>query len=104
MKPTRFVYIWKYIVKEEYIEQFIHAYNEEGDWVKLFRKSRDYIQTKLLYDINDPLVYITLDYWENKKARDHFIKSRQSEYDEIDTRCEDFTIKEELIGEYFLEE
>ena len=102
MKKTKFVYIWKYIVKEEYIEQFIHAYDVEGDWAKLFRKSRDYLQTELLNDINDPFVYITLDYWENKKARDHFIKLHQSEYYEIDKKCEFLIIKEELIGEYFV--
>ena len=101
---TEFVYIWKYIVKEENIDDFISAYGSEGKWLKFFRKSNDYIQTKLINDINEPFVYITIDYWSNKEGRDQFIKSHQSEYNDIDKSCEGIIIKEELIGEYYLVE
>jgi hypothetical protein len=102
LMQTKFIYIWKYTVKEENIDKFISAYGPEGDWMRLFGQSSDYIQTELLNDINSPSVFITIDYWTNKEVRDHFIKLHQSEYDEIDKRCEDLTIKEELTGEYFL--
>jgi hypothetical protein len=99
---TEFVYIWKYIVKEENIDEFIGVYGRKGEWVRLFHESNDYIQTKLFSDINNPSTFITIDYWNNKEARDLFIKTHQTEYDEIDKRCETLTLKEELIDEYFL--
>jgi hypothetical protein len=46
-------------------------------------------------------VFLTLDYWNNKEARDDFIKSHQSEYNEIDKRYEELTIDEYLIGDFF---
>jgi len=99
---TEYVYIWKYIVKEENTDEFLTAYGTKGEWVRLFKKSNDYIQTKVLSDTNNPSTFITIDYWNNKEARDLFIKIHQTEYDEIDKRCENLTLKEELIGEYFL--
>ena len=99
---TEFVYIWKYIVKEENIDEFLTAYGTKGEWIRLFKKSNDYVQTKLFrYSINQS-VFITIDYWKNKEARDRFISTHQSEYDEIDKRCENLTLKEEFIGDYFL--
>jgi len=101
---TEFVYIWKYIVKPENIYEFLTVYDTKGEWVRLFKKSNDYIQTKLFIDTNNPSSFMTIDYWKNKEARDLFIKTHQTEYEEIDRRCEDLTIKEELIGEYYLAE
>ena len=102
MMQTEFVYIWKYIVKEENIDEFISAYGVEGDWVRLFNKSNDYIQTKLFRSAKIKSLFITIDYWNNKVARDHFIKSNQFEYDKIDKRCEELTVTEDLVGEYSL--
>jgi len=102
MMQTEFVYIWKYIVKEENIDEFISAYGVRGDWVRLFNKNNDYIQTKLFRSEKNKSLFITLDYWNNKVARDQFIKSNQFEYDEIDKRCEEHTVTEDLVGEYSL--
>ena len=68
--------------------------------MKFFKKSKNYIRTDLLNDVNNPSVFITIDYWSSKEARDKFIKLHESEYDEIDKRCEDLTTREELIGEF----
>ena len=101
MNPKEFVYIWKYTVKEDKIYEFTKTYGEEGEWVKLFRKSSDYILTQLLNVINDPFRFITIDRWKNKEARDNFIKLHRSEYQELNERCNNLTIKEELLGEFY---
>jgi len=74
----------------------------EGEWVKLFKKSNDYIQTKLFRYVNNHTFFITIDYWNNKKSRDYFFKKHKIEFEAIDKRCEELTVKEELIGEYSL--
>ena len=68
----------------------------------MFKKGNEYIQTKLFRYANNQTLFITIDFWNNKDARDYFIKTHQSEYDEIDKRYEVLTLEEELIGEYSL--
>jgi hypothetical protein len=63
---TEYVYIWKYIVKEKNVNEFTEIYSSEGKRIRLFHKSSDYIQTELLNDINNPTIFITIDYWGNK--------------------------------------
>lgn len=93
-------YIWEYLVKEEFTSEFERAYGPDGDWVKLFSRAEDYIKTELQQDISNPLRYITIDYWKSKEARDNFRKQFAKEFEELDKRCEELTVKEVFIGDF----
>lgn len=100
MPSKIFTYLWEYKVKEEHIDAFEHQYGPDGDWVKLFKRSPDYIDTELHRDRDDPHRFVTLDYWVSKEARDKFKKLHDDAFATIDKRCEAFTETEKFIGDF----
>lgn len=101
MTKKVFVYIWEYLVKEEYTPQFEKVYGPEGDWVQLFKKSKGHIATDLHQDIANTYRYMTVDTWNSKEDRDSFRTTYSKEFENLDAHCERFMEKEELIGEFY---
>jgi len=95
-----FVYIWEYMVKEEFLEEFNSIYGPTGDWAKLFRKAEGYLTTELHQDISDPRRFITVDYWNSKEDRDRFRRKFANEFNDLDEHCERFTSQEKFIGDF----
>ena len=54
----------------------------------------------LLQDEANPQRFITVDYWESKAACDAFRQRCQHEFEDLDVRCEEFTVKEREIGRF----
>jgi len=100
MTKKAFVYIWEYIVKEEYIEDFKRIYGPAGDWTQLFKKANGYIATDLHQDISNPKRFITIDLWNTKDDRDNFRKRFSKEFKVLDEHCDSFTNLEKLIGDF----
>jgi heme-degrading monooxygenase HmoA len=100
MTKKNFVYMWEYLVKENFLEDFIHHYGPEGDWVQLFRKAGGYIKTDLHQDCTNPKRFMTVDFWESKNDRDNFRKEFSTEFAELDQRCEQFTETEKILGDF----
>ena len=42
------IIIWEFTVREEHIQEFISAYDSNGDWANLFRRAEGYLGTQLL--------------------------------------------------------
>ena len=97
-----FVYIWEFIVKKEFINDFKHNYGPSGPWVAFFKQSEYYLKTVLLIDNQNKLKFITIDYWKSKEKYLEFIKINKSEYNKIDQECINYTSKEVKIGEFDL--
>ena len=97
-----FACIWKYVVRPERRQEFLAAYDQDGDWARLFRPDHQYIRTELLEDVKHANRFMTIDYWRSKKARDDFRQRHSSEYDDLDTRCESYTVSEEFVGDFVL--
>lgn len=95
-----FAYSWEYKVKEAHLDAFEHQYGPNGEWVKFFKKSDDYISTELLRDVNDTQRFVTIDYWTSKEARDRFRKQFKESYERIDKMCDAFTEAEKPIGDF----
>jgi len=95
-----FVYIWEYIVKDEFIAEFEKVYGSNGDWVQLFQKASGYLATDLHQDASNTNRFITIDFWETKDDRDNFITRFSKEYKILDGYCESFTEQETLIGDF----
>jgi ribosomal-protein-alanine acetyltransferase len=100
-KPQRrFTVVWEFRVKRGQQRAFEKAYGPEGDWVKLFRGSADYLGTRLIRDRDTALRYVTLDRWTSRQAYSRFKKQNREAYKSIDARCEALTTQEEFIGEF----
>jgi heme-degrading monooxygenase HmoA len=95
-----YICIWEYEVKPELKESFINSYNSDGDWTKLFGRSQGYIRTELFRERAGANSYITIDYWESEKDYDEFMNKYFDEYNELDNRCESFTVSEIMIGSF----
>ncbi len=96
-----YMYMWEYHVSKNHIDEFEKAYGLNGDWVNLFKKAEGYIETELHKDINNEGRYITVDYWQSKEACINFRNKYQKEFNEIDERCETYTVKEISLGEFY---
>jgi heme-degrading monooxygenase HmoA len=101
MTSIRFAYIWQYVV-DSHRREFLDAYGAGGEWVKLFSRDPNYIETVLLRDANDEHRYITIDYWTSRSARDAFQNTYRDEFLELDKRCAEFTSKEGFLGDFDL--
>ena len=99
---ANFAYIWKYSIKPEEEEGFLAAYHSKGHWATLFSRDRNYIKTELLRDSSDEYVYLTIDYWTSKAARDTFREEYSDEFDALDRQCEAYTVSEVLIGDFVI--
>jgi len=95
-----YVTIWEFHVRARHEIQFQNIYGPNGEWGQLFAKAEGFIRTELNRDVNDPLRYVTLDYWRSKEAYQSFRQQFQAEYLKIDHRCERLTDKEEQVGEF----
>jgi len=100
MSKPEFIYVWEYIVRIEFLEEFKAAYGKEGEWVKFFESAPGYIGTELHQDINNSRRFITVDYWKSKQDRDEFKKANSGAFEAIDQRCEKFTESEKHLGDF----
>ena len=95
-----FVYVWEYEVKAEAVDEFERIYSPGGEWTELFENSDGYVRTELHRDADEPLRYITFDYWESREDRDSFRNDYASDCEELDERCSTLTDSESFIGDF----
>jgi heme-degrading monooxygenase HmoA len=93
-----FVALWEYEVKPGGEERFENAYGPKGDWVKLFQSDSHYHETRLVRDAFRRGAYLTMDFWESRRAYEEFMERRRAEYEEIDAAGEQLTVKEGRVG------
>ena len=95
-----FVTLWEFEVKSGSEELFERTYAADGEWARLFRRDARYRGTRLLRDVGAARVYVTMDSWESRPAYEEFREKFAVEYEELDAKCEEFTVDERIIGEY----
>jgi heme-degrading monooxygenase HmoA len=92
------VIIWEFTVREEYIQEFISAYNANGNWASLFRRAEGYLGTELLRSSHDRNVFLTVDRWEGARCFEIFQERFGTEYKKLDTEFEAYTVSEKKLG------
>jgi hypothetical protein len=97
---SQFVYIWEFDVVPERKVEFLRYYGPDGDWVALFRRSADYIDTMLLDDEEQPNRFVTVDRWASRESHDAFRSRFANEYDALDRICEALTRREANLGTF----
>jgi len=96
-----FLILWEFRVPPEHRERFERSYGPEGDWVRLFRRSPDYLGTELAHDQKDPERYLTLDFWKSEQAFQRFKDENHDDYVLFDERLEKLTWQEVQLGAFF---
>jgi hypothetical protein len=81
-------------------EEFERIYGPEGDWVRLFKKSRSFLRTELNCDMDTKGRYITVDYFVSRSAFDEFLKEFREEYDALDRHCARVRGFEKPVGSF----
>ena len=100
MPKPAFVYIWKYRVNPEKRADYHAAYHPQGEWARLFARDPAYQGTELLQDSNDRNVFMTIDHWTSRAARDRFRDEHRDAFDRLDAECEAYTEVEEFVGDF----
>ena len=93
-----FVALWEYEVKQGCEEQFEKAYGPGEDWARLFRSDPHYLETRLLRDAARDAVYLTLDFWNSRRAYVRFMETRAADYKTLDAASEDLTLRERKVA------
>ena len=97
---SQYLIIWEFHLRAGCESQFEAVYGPNGEWVQLFAQAPGFIKTELKHELNDPLRYLTLDYWSSEKAYKIFRQQYQTEYAVLDQRCEGLTERETALGVY----
>lgn len=90
--------IWEYIVRPEYLDQFVEIYSPAGAWAELFKKHPGYGGTTLIQDTSNKNRFITIDHWGSAAAYADMKHASRKEYKALDEQCEIFTVDENYIG------
>lgn len=92
--------LWEFEVKPGAEAAFEAAYGNGGAWVRLFRRDRGFVETRLLRDRSQPGRYLTLDLWESEEDYRRFREVFAAEYAALDQQCEALTVAEQPLGVY----
>jgi quinol monooxygenase YgiN len=92
--------VWQYTINPEHRDSFLSYYNAAGEWVKIFRQAKGYIDTELLESTLSNESFMTIDRWTSEAAYDEFLKEHAVQYGELDRLCAECTIQEKFVGKY----
>ncbi len=95
-----YIYIWRYIVRPERLEEYLAAYGPEGAWVQLFKGAEGYRGTELLKDREQEDCYITIDRWDSLEDFNTFVSQNRDAFEALDRKCEGYTVAEERLGAF----
>lgn len=100
MEDAGYTYIWIFDVAEGAEAEFERAYGPDGEWVRLFRRSRGYRGSVLLRDLDEPRRYVTMDRWASAAAFERFRAEHAAPFEALDRRCQALTVAETRLGRY----
>ena len=90
--------VWEYEVSKSSLDDFLRAYEPNGDWAQLFLKCEGYLRTELHRDTKNEFRFLTIDYWQSLELLNSMKQSIEIEYRLLDKICEDYTLSENHIG------
>lgn len=95
-----YTYMWELQAAPGKVAEFKRAYGPDGTWAQFFRRAPGYIRSELYEDCSTPQRFITVDYWESEEACQAFRKKNAHEFEDLDVKCEAFTVWEREIGKF----
>jgi ribosomal-protein-alanine acetyltransferase len=97
---AHFTAVWEFHILPEKRRAFEKAYGPNGDWARLFRRTKGHLRTELLRDPEKLGRYVTLDFWTSRLAFQKFKQQHIVAYRALDRRCKSLTARERKIGEF----
>jgi heme-degrading monooxygenase HmoA len=97
-----YIIIWQYKINPAYRSEFETLYGQDGDWIKLFKRSDQFIETEFYQCKEDEERYITIDKWVTEEAYRAFKEAHLEDYQALDRKADDATNRESKIGSFFL--
>lgn len=95
-----YTYVWELQAAPGKVVEFKRAFGPDGTWVQFFRRAAGYIRSELYQDTANPQRFITVDYWESEAACKAFRERNAHEFEDLDVKCEAFTVWEREIGKF----
>jgi hypothetical protein len=92
--------VWEFTVRADRIVEFVSAYGNDGDWVRLFRRAEGFHGAELLCAVDDPCRFLTVDRWENTGRYAQFHEQFGAEYRALDARLVGITLSEKKLGTF----
>jgi heme-degrading monooxygenase HmoA len=100
MSDGGYTYIWEYEVRPDALAAFLDHYAPDGTWARLFRRAEGYDRTELYRDTSRPARFVTVDHWRTEAAFRAFRQAFAAEFEALDRRCGELTVREALVGEF----
>jgi len=92
--------IWQYKINPAYRSEFEELYGQEGKWIKLFKQSKNFIETEFYQCKVNSERYITIDKWQSESDYKTFKIAHGEEYNALDRQADNSTNIETLIGSF----
>lgn len=89
---------WHFLPAEGRAAEFLTAYGEDGDWVRLFRRGAGYLGTELSPLPGRPGWYRCIDRWRSAQDYAAFRRAHAADYAALDAACERLTREEIPAG------
>lgn len=90
--------IWEYLVRPEYLQEFISIYSADGEWAQLFCRCPGFLGTELLRAPADNRKFLTIDYWQSLEMYQAMHQLITNDYDRLDHACAALTVSETILG------
>jgi hypothetical protein len=90
--------VWRFHVHSEATRAFERIYGPNGEWALLFARAPGYAGTELLRLDGAERIYLTIDRWHSAADYECAKLELDTEYAELDLRCEDYTSEETWLG------
>ena len=93
--------IWKFYLKQNCTDDFVRMNTDAEDrdsWPHLYGRSSDYLGTRIISDVSNSRIYLTLDIWTSEEAFDRFVRENKTEFDRLDALHEELYESAEHIG------
>jgi heme-degrading monooxygenase HmoA len=90
--------IWLFDVKPDRVAEFERVYGADGEWAALFRRVDGFEDVELLRDVEAAHRYVVIDRWASAAAFEEFRARWKAEYEALDARCEELTVKETFVA------
>jgi heme-degrading monooxygenase HmoA len=93
--------LWKYEVEPSKHAEFEKEYSRNGTWFKFFEPCDDYLGHDLLKNTQENS-YSLIDRWMSKEDYEGFLKSNQTEYDQMNQKSSSLYTSETCLGTFEL--
>jgi heme-degrading monooxygenase HmoA len=90
--------VWAFQVKADRIAEFERIYAPAGQWAKLFKKGKGFLETRLIQSPDHAQRFVTIDQWETIQDSKTFLALWKEEYETLDRQCEGLTESESRLG------